>query len=391
MAEAFVIDGARTPIGAFGGSLREANAPALFEHALNSALRRTHVEPKEIDEVIVGQVFQGSDAPDIARFSALRAGLPKETPGVTLNRQCASGLEAAVWAARNIRGGESSLVMTGGVESMSTVPYIVRGARWGLKMGPQFLSDGMFELLDDVSAAGMWIWAENMSSRFKVSREEQDGWALLSHRRAVAAAECGRLALEIEPFQVADKRGTRLMERDETPRADTSMEKLARLEPRFQYDGTITPGNASPLSDGACATLIASGDRARALGLELLTRIVSWAIIGVDPEITGYAPVYAIPAALDKAGLKTGDIGLFEINEAFAVMMVTAVRDLQLDPETVNVNGGAIALGHPVGMSGNRMLLSLSYEMKRRNVEFGVASLCAGGGMGIAVVLQNSA
>ncbi len=390
MQEAFVIDGVRTPIGSFGGSLREVNAPGLLEHVFRGALDKTGIPPQEIDEVIAGQVFQGSDGPDIARFCALRAGLPQTVPGVTLNRQCASGLEAAVWGAKNIRTGESALVLTAGVESMSTVPYIVRGARWGLKMGPQFFADGMLELADDVSAAGMWIWAENMVEKFEVSREAQDEWAWLSHRRAVAAAECGRLREEIYPIEVTERKGARVIERDEGPRPDTSLEKLARLEPRFKYDGAITPGNASPLSDGACATFLASREKAEALGLKPLTRIVAWSIIGIDPEITGYAPVYAIPEALKKAGLSLADIGLFEINEAFAVMMVTAVRDLNLDPEKVNVNGGAIALGHPVGMSGNRMLLSLSYEMNKRGVEFGVASLCAGGGMGIAVVLQNA-
>jgi acetyl-CoA acetyltransferase family protein len=390
MTDAYVIDGARTPMGSFGGSLKEVNAPTLLEHAFKGALEKTGVEPQEIDEVIVGQVFQGSDAPDIARFCALRVGLPQEVPGVTLNRQCASGLEAAVWGAKNIRAGESEVVLTGGVESMSMVPYLVRGARWGLKMGPQFLIDGMFELYDDVSAAGMWVWAESMAEKFEISREEQDRWSLLSHQRAVAATACGRYREEIVPFEIPERRGVRQMDTDENPRADTSLEKLSRLEPRFKFDGTITPGNASPLNDGACATFLASGTKANALGLKPLTKIVAWAVVGVDPEITGYAPVYAIPAALKQVGLATSDVGLYEINEAFAVMMVATIRDLNLDPEKVNVNGGALALGHPVGMSGNRMLLSLSYEMKKRNVEFGVASLCAGGGQGIAVVLQNA-
>ncbi len=390
MTEVFVIEGARTPIGSFGGSLKEINAPTLLEHVFRGALGKTKIDPQEIDEVIVGQVFQGSDAPNIARYASLRVGVPQNVPGVTLNRQCASGLEAAVWGAKNILSGESEVVLTGGVESMSTVPYHIRGARWGLKMGPQFLIDGMAELYDDVTAAGMWIWAENMSERFEVAREEQDRWSLLSHQRAVAANGSGRFAEEICPVEILEKRGARVMDRDEGPRADTSYEKLARLPAKFKYGGAITPGNASPLNDGACATFLASGEKADALGLKPLTKILSWAIVGVDPEITGYAPVSAIPAALKKAGLPLSHVGLFEINEAFAVMMVTAIRDLNLDPAKVNVNGGAIAMGHPVGMSGNRMLLSLSHEMKKRGVECGVASLCAGGGMGIAVVLQNA-
>ncbi len=389
MKDVVVLDGARTPIGSFGGSLREVNAPTLMEHALRAALDKTGIDPKVIDETIVGQVFQGSDAPGIARFSSLRVGIPKEVPGMTINRQCASGLEAAVWASKNIMLEESALVLTGGVESMSTVPYHIRGMRWGVKMGPQFLVDGMGELLDDVTAGAMWIWAENMAEKFEVSREEQDRWSLISHQRAVAATASGRLREEIAPIELPDKRGVRVMDKDEGPRADTSLEKLARLEPKWKWDGTITPGNASTLNDGACAVFVAAREQAEALGLRPLTRIVSWAVVGIDPEITGYAPVVAIPAALKKAGLGLDDIALFEVNEAFAVMIVTTIRELKLDPEKLNVNGGGVALGHPVGMSGSRLLLSLSYELKHRQAEYGVLALCAGGGQGIAMVLQN--
>ncbi|HEX9076984.1 MAG TPA: thiolase family protein, partial [Anaerolineae bacterium] len=302
---------------------------------------------------------------------------------------CASGLEAAVYGAKDILAGDAELVLTGGVESMSSVPYHVRGMRWGVKMGPQFLIDGMAELYDDVTAGGMWIWAENMAERFEVSREEQDRWSLISHQRAIAATASGRMRQEIAPIEVPDKKGVRVMDRDEGPRADTSLEKLARLEARFKWDGTITPGNASTLNDGASAVFIASREKAAALGFKPMSRIVSWAVVGIDPEITGYAPVVAIPAALKRAGLTPQDIGLYEVNEAFAVMIVTTVRALNLDPEKLNVNGGGVALGHPVGMSGNRLLLTMAYELKNRNVEFGVIALCAGGGQGIAVVLQN--
>lgn len=384
-----VLDGARTPIGTFGASLREVNAPTLMEHAFRAAIDKTKIDPKEIDETIVGQVFQGSDAPDLARYCSLRVGIPEKAPGITINRQCASGLEAVVWGAKNILADESGLILTGGVESMSTVPYLIRGMRWGVKMGPQFLIDGMAELYDDPSAAGMWIWAENMAEKFEVSREEQDRWSLVSHQRAVAATESGRMREEIAPIEIAEKRGTRVMDKDEGPRADTALEKLARLEPKFKWDGTITAGNASTLNDGACAVFIASPERAHALGIPPLAKIIAWAVVGVDPEITGYAPVLAIPAALKKAGLAQKDIALFEVNEAFAVMIVTTIRELHLDPEKLNVNGGGIALGHPVGMSGNRLLLTLAYELKQRDEEFGVVSLCAGGGQGIAVVVQN--
>jgi len=389
MTEVVVLDGARTPIGVFGGSLRETNAPTLLEHAFRAALAKTKIAPQEIDETIVGQVFQGSDAPDIARFCSLRVGIPKEIPGLTLNRQCASGLEAAVWGAKSILTGDARLVLTGGVESMSTVPYHVRGMRWGVKMGPQFLIDGMAELYDDPSAGGMWIWAENMAAKFKVAREEQDKWSLISHQRAVAATASGRLREEIAPLEISERKGTRVMDKDEGPRADTSLEKLARLEPKWQWDGTITPGNASTLNDGACAVVVASREKANALGIPPLAKIVAWAVVGVDPEVTGYAPVVAIPAALKKAGLEQREIALFEVNEAFAVMIVTTIRELNLDPEKLNVNGGGVSLGHPVGMSGSRLLLTMAYELKHRHAEFGVISLCAGGGQGIAVVIRN--
>jgi acetyl-CoA C-acetyltransferase len=391
MTEVVVLDGVRTPIGVFGGSLRETNAPTLLEHAFRAALAKTKIAPQEIDETIVGQVFQGSDAPDIARFCSLRAGIPKEIPGLTLNRQCASGLEAAVWGAKSILAGDARLVLTGGVESMSTVPYHVRGMRWGVKMGPQFLIDGMAELYDDPSAGGMWIWAENMAAKFKVAREEQDKWSLISHQRAVAATASGRLREEIAPLEISERKGTRVLDKDEGPRADTSLEKLARLEPKWQWDGTITPGNASTMNDGACAVFVASREQANALGIPPLAKIVAWAVVGVDPEITGYAPVVAIPAALKKAGLAQKEIALFEVNEAFAVMIVTTIRELNLDPEKLNVNGGGVSLGHPVGMSGSRLLLTMAYELKHRHAEFGVISLCAGGGQGIAMVIQNIA
>ncbi len=387
MKDVVLLDGARTPIGSFGGSLREVNAPTLLEHAFHAALDKTKIDPKEIDETIVGQVFQGSDAPGIARFCSLRVGIPHNVPGMTLNRQCASGLEAAVYGAKNILAGEANLVLTGGVESMSTVPYHIRGMRWGVKMGPQFLIDGMAELFDDVTAGGMWMWAENMAEKFEVSRAEQDQWALVSHQRAVAAAD--RLREEIAPLELPDKKGVRVMDKDEGPRADTSLEKLARLEAKFKWDGTLTPGNSSSMNDGACAVFIASREKADALGIKPLAKIVAWAVVGVDPEITGYAPVVAIPAALKKAGLTQNDIALYEVNEAFAVMIVTTMRELKLDPEKLNVNGGGVALGHPVGMSGNRLLLTMAYELKHRHAEFGVVSLCAGGGQGIAMVVQN--
>jgi acetyl-CoA C-acetyltransferase len=287
--------------------------------------------------------------------------------------------------------GDAQLVLTGGVESMSTVPYILRGVRWGARMGTQPIIDGMWELADDPSAGAMWKWAEHMAEKFNVSRAEQDQWALLSHQRAVAATASGRLREEIFPMQLPERKGVRIIDQDEGPRADTSLEKLAQLQPKWKRDGTITPGNASTMNDGACAVFIASREKANALGIPPMAKIASWAIAGVDPLITGYAPVVAIPAALKKAGLTFDAIDLYEVNEAFAVMLVTTIRELGLDPARLNVNGGGISLGHPVGMSGNRLLLTMAIELQKRQKEFGVIALCAGGGQGIAVVIQNTA
>ena len=391
MADIVILGGARTPIGAFGGTLRDFNAPTLMEHAMRGALAKTKIDPHTIDETIVGQVFQGSDAPDIARYCSLRVGIPANVPGIAINRQCASGLEAAVWGAKSILTGDAQLVLTGGVESMSTVPYILRGVRWGARMGTQPITDGMWELADDPSAGAMWKWAEHMAEKFNVSRAEQDQWALLSHQRAVAATASGRLREEIFPMQLPERKGVRIIDQDEGPRADTSLEKLAQLQPKWKRDGTITPGNASTMNDGACAVFIASREKANALGIPPMAKIASWAVAGVDPLITGYAPVVAIPAALKKAGLTFDAIDLYEVNEAFAVMLVTTIRELGLDPARLNVNGGGISLGHPVGMSGNRLLLTMAIELQKRQKEFGVIALCAGGGQGIAVVIQNTA
>jgi acetyl-CoA acyltransferase 2 len=388
MRDVYLIDGVRTPMGRFGGALRDVNAPTLAEVVMRETLQRCQVDAAEMDEIIFGQVFQGSDAPDLARFCALRVGLPPDVPGITLNRQCASGLEAVALAAKNIILGEADLVLSGGVESMSTVPYVLRGMRWGVKMGPHFVHDGMFELRDDVSAGGMWMWAEHMAERFNVTRPQLDEYALLSHQRAVAATRSGRFAEEIVPVDLPPRKGQPArLEVDEGPRAETSLEKLAALKPAFKRGGTVTAGNASQISDGASALLVASAEKAQALGLEPQARVMAWAVVGVDPMLTGWANVPAIRQVLEKAGLSLADIGLFEVNEAFAVVNCVVERELGLDRERVNVNGGAIALGHPVGMSGNRLLLTMVKEMRRRGVEHGLVSLCAGGGMGMAMVV----
>ena len=310
---------------------------------------------------------------------------------MTLNRQCASGLEAAVYGAKDILAGEADLVLTGGVESMSTVPYHVRGMRWGVKMGPQFLIDGMAELYDDVTAGGMWIWAENMAERFEVSRQAQDEWSLLSHQRAVAATASGRMRQEIAPIELPDKKGVRLMDRDEGPRADTSLEKLARLEARFKWDGTITPGNASPMNDGGAAVVIASREYARKNGLAPMARVVGYAQAAVEPKYLFAAPAYAIPKLLKKIGWTLNDVDLIELNEAFAAQVLAdgyALADQGWNWDKVNVHGGAIALGHPLGCSGARIVTTLVHEMKKRGSRYGLATMCVGVGQGEAVIVE---
>jgi acetyl-CoA C-acetyltransferase len=390
LLEAVVLSAVRTPIGAFGGALKDVSAPKLGAAAARAAIERAGIEPADLDDVILGCVLQAGAGMNVARQAAVAAGVPYEVPAETINRVCGSGLQAVVHAAEAIRGGYAHLVLAGGTESMSEAPYILDGMRWGVRMGHAEARDTMIAdgLTCALAGCHMGVTAEEVAARFEVSRADQDAFAVESQRRAAQAAASGAFAAELVPVPVQPARGpaTRV-EADEHIRPAT-IETLGGLRTAFKPAGTVTAGNASGINDGAAALVIASADRARALGRQPLATIRSFATVGVDPIIMGMGPVAAIQRAVERAGLSLDDIDLFEINEAFAAQSVAVIRELGLDPSRVNVNGGAIALGHPIGASGARILTTLIYALRARARRLGVAALCIGGGQGIAAVVE---
>jgi acetyl-CoA C-acetyltransferase len=391
--ESVVILGAcRTPIGAFGGSLRGVGAVDLGAIVIREAMTRAGAAPGDVGDVILGCVLQAGAGMNVARQAALRAGVPAETPAETVNRVCGSGLQAVVHATEAIRVGYTDLVVAGGTESMSNAPYLLKGARWGYRMGNAEVTDYMVGegLTCAIAGCHMGSTAEEVASRYGVSRADQDAFAAESQRRAGQAIASGRFREEIVPVEVLQKKGpaTRF-EQDEHPRAGTTVDKLGSLKPAFKAGGSVTAGNASGINDGAAALVVASEKWARAHGKQPLVRVVSYASMGVDPAVMGMGPVPAVQRALKRAGLRVEDIDLFEVNEAFAAQSVAVLRELKLPADKVNVNGGAIALGHPIGASGARVLTTLIYELRRRGGRYGVATLCIGGGMGIAMVVQR--
>ncbi|HET7177913.1 MAG TPA: thiolase family protein [Solirubrobacterales bacterium] len=395
MAEAFLVDAIRTPMGAYRGALSGLRPDDLAAHVIRAVVARSGVDPERIADVYMGAANQaGEDNRDVARMAALLAGLPESVPGATVNRLCASGLEAVNAAARAVKLGEGDYYLAGGVESMSRAPWVVPKPERGLPRGEQTMYDTtlgwrlvnprMAEL--GVSTESMGETGENVAERYGVSREDQDAFALRSHRRAVAAAAEGRFAAEIAPIEAPRGRETVTLSADEGPRPDTSAEKLATLKPVFRESGTVTAGNASTLNDGAACTLIASEAGVERLGVEPLARIVSFGVAGVDPAYMGIAPSVALPRALAAAGLELDDLDLIELNEAFASQALACARELGIDEERLNVNGGAIALGHPLGCSGARLTTTLAHELRRRGGRYGVATLCVGVGQGLATV-----
>ena len=391
MTESVVIlGGARTPMTEYVGPLKDVSALELGAIASSGAFERTGVRPEWIDDVVFGNVLQTSaDAHYGARHVALRAGVPIEVPALTVNRLCGSGIQAAISGAQHIRLGEASVVLTGGCESMSQAPHVIRGLRSGLRLGQGKLEDSLYEcLLDTMCGLFMAQTAENCARSHGISREEQDRYALRSQQRAAAAWQAGRFADEVIPVDVPSRRGTTRVERDDHMRPDTTLEELARLPAAFSKDGTVTAGNASGIVDGGAALILASEDAAAAHGLVPLARLRAWAVVGVDPSIMGMGPVPAIHKLLAATGLSLRDVDLFEINEAFAGQYLAVEKELGLDRERVNVNGGAIALGHPLGMSGTRLLLTLTHELRRRDARRGVAAACIGGGQGIAAMVE---
>lgn len=400
MAEALVIDAVRTPMGRYRGALAGVRPDDLAARAISAAVERTGLDPAQVEDVYMGAANQaGEDNRDVARMAALLAGLPVEVPGVTVNRLCASGLDAVNQASRALRLGEGDLYLAGGVESMSRAPWVVPKPEAGLPRGSQTMHDTALgwrlinpRMAERYSTEAMGETAENVAERYGVARPDQDAYALRSHRRAVAAAEEGRFDEEIVPVEAPPPGGRGepvQIERDEGPRADTSLEKLAGLRPAFREGGTVTAGNASTLNDGAACLVLASEQRAAELGARSLARIVSIGAAGVDPAYMGIGPVRAIPKALERAGLALDDIALVEINEAFAAQTLACARELGIDEKRLNVNGGAIALGHPLGCSGARILTTLVWELRRRGARYGLASLCVGVGQGVATVVEN--
>lgn len=386
-----IIDGARTPFGEFCGSLREIIANDLGAIAARGAIERSGVKPGQIDQVIFGNAMQTSgDALYGARHVALKSGVPVDVPAITVNRICGSGLQALVYGAQLIRLGEADICLVGGMENMSQCPHVIRGARWGLPLGPGQMEDSLWvALLDSYNNMTMAMTAENLAVKYNISREEQDEFALRSFNAAIEARDKGLLKEEIVPVMLKDRKGNETEFWTDEQIREMSMEQLAMLKPVFKKDGSVTTGNSFGINDGAAALIIASAEKAKELGLVAKARLMAYSVVAVDPDIMGIGPVPAIREVSEKTGIKPGDFELMEINEAFAAQYLACEKELGLDRNRVNVNGGAIALGHPLGASGARLALTIIYEMNRRHAKTGAVSLPIGGGQGIAAAFEK--
>ncbi|HEY0004592.1 MAG TPA: acetyl-CoA C-acetyltransferase [Pyrinomonadaceae bacterium] len=390
--EAVIISAARTPTGKFMGMLKGFAATELGAMVVRESVRRAGVSPEDVDEVIMGCVVQAGLGQNPARQAALKGGIPFGVSAVTINKVCGSGLKSVMMAAQGIQLGDSEIVVAGGMESMSNAPYLLPKAREGYRMGNGVMVDAMIH-------DGLWCAFENyhmgntgevVAERYHVTRAEQDEYALNSHRKAVAAMKAGKFKEEILPIEIPQKKGAPLIfEADESVREDTSLEALGKLKPAFREGGTVTAGNAPGVNDGASALVVTSLERARSLGVEPLARIVAQATSGIEPELVMMAPVEAIRRVVRKAGWSLSEVDLIELNEAFAVQAIAIIKELELDPNRVNVNGGAVALGHAIGQSGSRLLTTMLYEMKRRDVRRGLAALCLGGGNAVALAVER--
>jgi acetyl-CoA C-acetyltransferase len=392
MSKAVIVSGTRTAIGSFGGALSDVSATDLGRVVIESAIDRAGIDRADIEEVIMGNVLQAGVGMNPARQSAIAAGIPDSVSSFTVNKVCGSGLKAIALATQAIAAGDADLMVAGGMESMSRAPFLLKQARWGYRLGSNEIVDSMLSegLTCATANCHMGVTAENVAAKYTITRERQDEFAAESQRRAEAAISAGRFDEEIVPVMIAQKKGEPLAFKvDEYPRARTTVEALSRLKPAFQKEGTVTAGNASGLNDGAAALVVTSEDRARLMELAPMAKIISYATAGVDPRHMGMGPVPAIERALEKAGLAMKDIDLFELNEAFAAQSLAVLDKLKLDGSRVNINGGAIALGHPIGASGARILVTLLYEMRRRDVRRGLAALCIGGGQGIAMIVER--
>jgi acetyl-CoA C-acetyltransferase len=390
MRDVVIVSATRTPIGDFGGSLKDVSAVSLAMRVIESSLERVGLEKKVVEQVIMGNCFEPLDQ-NVARIAAVKCGLPLETPGFTIVVNCASGMQAIICGTQAIRDGDVEVVIAGGVESMSTAPYILTTTRWGQRLQHGQLIDMLWRAMQEYPiGAGMGLTAENLAEKYGISREEQDRFSLLSQQRACKAIQGGRFKDEITPILIPQKRGeAKVVDTDEHPRPDVTLEKLSKLSPAFKKDGTVTAGNSSGLNDAAAVTVLMSKEKAKEIGLKPLAKILGYAMVGVDPSYMGIGPVPATQKVLNKVGLSLKDIQLIEINEAFAAQYLSCERELGLNRDIVNVNGSGIALGHPVGATGCRLVVTLIHEMAKRGLTLGLATLCVGGGLGFAMVIER--
>jgi acetyl-CoA C-acetyltransferase len=391
MKEVVIVSAVRTAVGKFGGALKDVPAAELGAIVIKEALNKAKVKPELVDEVIMGNVIQAGLGQNVTRQAIVKAGLPNEVPGFTLNKVCGSGLRAVSLAAQMIKAGDADVVIAGGMENMSAAPYVLPTTRWGQRMGNGSIVDTMVNdaLTDAFEGYHMGITAENIAERWNLTREMQDEFAVASQQKAETAIKAGKFKDEIVPVVIKAKKGEVIFDTDEFPRFGTTKESMAKLKPAFKKDGTVTAGNASGINDGAAAMVIMSAEKAEELGIKPMAKIVSYGSKGLDPAIMGYGPFYATKKALESANLTIEDIDLIEANEAFAAQSLAVAKDLNFDMSKVNVNGGAIAIGHPVGCSGARILTTLLYEMQKRDSKYGLATLCIGGGMGTAIIVEK--
>jgi acetyl-CoA C-acetyltransferase len=393
LTDAYILSAVRTPIGKFGGSLASMSAADMGVVAAKAAMERAGVEPAQVEETIFGNARQAGGGPNPARQISIRSGVPQSVPAYTVNKACASGMKSIALACQEIVTGNLDCVLAGGAESMSRLPYYLDGARWGYRLGNQELVDGMYRdgFFCPLAQMVMGETAELLAEQYKISRDEQDEFALTSQTRAAAAIASNRFQEEIVPVTLESRKGTRVFDRDEHPFPDATLEKLGKLPPVFSKTGTLTAGNSSGITDGAAAIVLASNAFVTKHSLKPLARILAVSSAGVDPRIMGIGPVPALRKLEEKHGLKLADFGLVELNEAFAAQVLACDRELHFNRDTLNVNGGAIALGHPIGCTGTRITVTLLHEMRRRRIQRGVATLCVSGGMGMALALENLA
>ena len=392
MKEVVIVAAVRTAIGSFGGSLKDISAVDLGSLVIKNAIERAGLIPEQVDEVIMGNVLGAGLGQNVARQMSVHAGVPVTVPAFTINKVCGSGLKAVQLAAQAVLCGDADVVVAGGAENMSQAPYILPNQRWGSRMGNATVVDTMLRdgLTDGFEDYHMGITAENVAEQYGITREDQDSFALRSQKRALEAIEAGRFKEEIVPVEIPQRRGEPLIfDTDEFPRRDVSLEGFSKLRPAFQKDGSVTAGNSSGINDGAAAVVVMSAEKAKELGITALATIKSYASAGLDPKVMGCGPIYASRKALEKAGLTVADLDLVESNEAFAAQACAVAKELNLDLEKVNVNGGAISLGHPIGASGCRILVTLLHEMQKRDAKRGLVTLCIGGGMGTALIVER--